>query len=99
MAREAVRKSLVLLKNEGGVLPLDRSGRILVTGRGAHDRGRQCGGFTVEWQGVCRATIASRGGLRCGEGIRAVAPGAVLGGGGGRRAWAGKRGTSMPPLW
>ena len=79
VAREAVRKSLVLLKNEGGVLPLDKSGRILVTGRGAHDRGRQCGGFTVEWQGVS-GNDRIEGGTSVWEGIRAVAPGAVLGG-------------------
>ena len=82
VAREAVRKSLVLLKNEGGVLPLDRGGRILVTGRGADDRGRLCGGFTVEWQGVV-GTGRIEGGTSVWEGIRAVAPGAVLGGAGG----------------
>ena len=81
VAREAVRKSLVLLKNEGGVLPLDKGARILVTGPAAHDRGRQCGGFTVEWQGVT-GNAAIDGGTAMGEGIRAVAPGAVLRGGG-----------------
>ena len=79
VAREAVRKSLVLLKNEGGVLPLDKGARILVAGAGAHDRGRQCGGFTVEWQGVT-GNAAIVGGTSIWEGIRAVAPGAVLGG-------------------
>ncbi len=85
VAREAVRKSLVLLKNEGGVLPLDKGARILVTGRGAHDRGRLCGGFTVEWQGVS-GNDRIVGGTSVWEGIRVVAPGAVLGeveGGGG----------------
>ena len=82
VAREAVRKSLVLLKNEGGVLPLDKGGRILVTGRGADDRGRLCGGFTVEWQGVS-GNGRIEGGTSVWEGIKAVAPGAVLGGGGG----------------
>ena len=81
VAREAVRKSLVLLRNQGGVLPLDRDARILVTGPAAHDRGRQCGGFTVEWQGVT-GNAAIAGGTSIWEGIRAVAPGAVLGGGG-----------------
>ncbi len=82
VAREAVRKSLVLLKNEGGVLPLDKGARILVTGRGAHDRGRLCGGFTVEWQGVL-GNDRIEGGTSVWEGIEAVAPGAVLGGVGG----------------
>ncbi|MBX3427454.1 MAG: glycoside hydrolase family 3 C-terminal domain-containing protein [Pirellulales bacterium] len=51
LAREAVQKSLVLLKNEGDLLPLVRSGSILVAGRGADDLGMQCGGWTIDWQG------------------------------------------------
>ena len=89
VAREAVRKSLVLLKNEGGVLPLDRGARILVTGPAAHDRGGQCGGFTVEWQGVT-GNEAIVGGTSIWEGIRAVAPEAVLWGGGEDGATAGE---------
>ena len=77
VAREAVRKSLVLLKNEGGTLPLDKGARILVAGPAAHDRGRQCGGFTIEWQGVS-GNAAIEGGTSIWEGIRAVAPRAVL---------------------
>jgi beta-glucosidase len=51
-ARQAVRESLVMLKNEGGVLPLSRdSGRIVVCGAAADDLGRQCGGWTISWQG------------------------------------------------
>ena len=52
VAREAVRKSLVMLKNENSILPLDKNARLLVTGKNAHNRGHQCGGFTVAWQGV-----------------------------------------------
>lgn len=85
VAREAVRKSLVLLKHEDAVLPLDRRARILVTGRNAHDRGRQCGGFTVAWQGVS-GNDAIEGGTSIWEGIRAEAPGAVLGRNGGADA-------------
>ncbi len=52
VAREAVRRSLVLLKNDNATLPLSRKGgRIHVTGRGADDLGMQCGGWTVDWQG------------------------------------------------
>ncbi len=52
VARRAVRESLVLLKNEGGVLPLKRAAkRIHVAGRGADDLGRQAGGWTITWQG------------------------------------------------
>ena len=51
VAREAVRESLVLLKNEGGVLPLQPKQRILVAGDGADDVGKQSGGWTLNWQG------------------------------------------------
>jgi beta-glucosidase len=51
IAREAVRKSLVLLKNNGQLLPLDAHARILVAGAAADDIGMQCGGWTVDWQG------------------------------------------------
>jgi len=51
LAREAVRKSLVLLKNDG-VLPLRPGGRLLVAGEGADDIARQSGGWTLTWQGT-----------------------------------------------
>ena len=51
LAREAVRKSLVLMKNEGGVLPLKRQGRILVVGAGADSLPMQAGGWSLTWQG------------------------------------------------
>jgi beta-glucosidase len=52
LAREAVRKSLVLLKNDGLLLPLKPSGTILVAGDGADDIARQSGGWTLTWQGT-----------------------------------------------
>lgn len=52
VAREAVKKSLVLLKNENKALPLSKDlKRIYVTGKGANDLGMQCGGWTITWQG------------------------------------------------
>jgi beta-glucosidase len=51
LAREAVRKSLVLLKNDGGALPLHRSGKILVVGAGADSLPMQAGGWSLTWQG------------------------------------------------
>ncbi len=52
IARDAVRKSLVLLRNEGDVLPLAKNPAIIfVAGAGANDIGFQSGGWTIEWQG------------------------------------------------
>ncbi len=52
VARQAVRESLVLLKNDKKVLPLDRKiPRIHVAGIGANNLGIQCGGWTISWQG------------------------------------------------
>jgi beta-glucosidase len=52
VARECVRQSLVLLKNENHALPLSKQVRHLaVIGAGADDIGRQCGGWTISWQG------------------------------------------------
>ena len=51
VAREAVRKSVVVLKNEN-VLPISKDLKhIHVAGIGANDIGMQCGGWTMEWQG------------------------------------------------
>ncbi|RKN44072.1 glycoside hydrolase family 3 protein [Streptomyces hoynatensis] len=51
LARQAVRESQVLLKNEGGVLPLDPGARVFVAGKSADDIGNQSGGWTISWQG------------------------------------------------
>lgn len=51
VAREAVRKSLVLLKNEGQALPIAAEARVLIAGPAADDIGRQSGGWTLSWQG------------------------------------------------
>ncbi|PKN91133.1 MAG: beta-glucosidase [Chloroflexi bacterium HGW-Chloroflexi-6] len=52
LAREAVAKSLVLLKNDNATLPLAKdAGLIFVAGASANDIGAQCGGWTIEWQG------------------------------------------------
>ncbi|MBS3726978.1 hypothetical protein JLDANKMP_02458 [Stenotrophomonas sp. PE591] len=52
VARQAVRESLVLLKNQNSLLPLSPKQRILVAGDGADDVGKQAGGWTLNWQGT-----------------------------------------------
>jgi beta-glucosidase len=52
LAREAVRKSLVLLKNDRGVLPLQRKGKVLLVGKGADSVPMQSGGWSLTWQGT-----------------------------------------------
>jgi beta-glucosidase len=51
VAREAVRKSLVLLKNAHRTLPLNPHATVLVAGDAADDIGVQSGGWTIDWQG------------------------------------------------
>ncbi|TMM46251.1 glycoside hydrolase family 3 protein [Qipengyuania marisflavi] len=52
VAREAVAKSLVLLKNAGSVLPIKPGAKVMVTGPGADSMAMQSGGWTVSWQGT-----------------------------------------------
>jgi len=52
VAREAAAKSLVLLKNNDGVLPLRPGARVLITGPGADSMAMQAGGWTITWQGT-----------------------------------------------
>ncbi|WP_439567381.1 glycoside hydrolase family 3 N-terminal domain-containing protein [Sphingopyxis sp.] len=52
IAREAAAKSLVLLKNNGGVLPVKPGARVLVTGPAADNMAIQSGGWTISWQGT-----------------------------------------------
>lgn len=52
IARQAVRESLVVLKNDKHILPLSSTAkRIHLSGKNADDIGNQCGGWTVTWQG------------------------------------------------
>ena len=52
LARRAVRESLVLLKNNGALLPLDPRRRVLLAGSAVDSISRQSGGWTLNWQGT-----------------------------------------------
>ncbi|XP_015689171.2 beta-glucosidase BoGH3B-like [Oryza brachyantha] len=79
LAREAVRKTLVLLKNgnpgDAPLLPLPKKARsVLVAGSHAHNLGNQCGGWTITWQGLSGNNLTA--GTTILDGIRrAVDPG------------------------
>ncbi|MDB5216862.1 MAG: beta-N-acetylhexosaminidase [Myxococcaceae bacterium] len=52
LARRAARASMVLLQNEGQLLPLTKTARVVVMGTGADSLTRQAGGWTLAWQGA-----------------------------------------------
>lgn len=73
IAREAVRKSLVLLKNQSSLLPIKAGANILVAGDGADDIGRQSGGWTLTWQGTGVDNSKFPGATSIWKGIEAAA--------------------------
>jgi len=72
VAREAVRKSLVLLKNSQGVLPLSPRAHVLVAGAAADDIGVQSGGWTIDWQGDHNSNADFPGATSIYAGIKAA---------------------------
>jgi len=69
VARECVRETLVLLKNESRLLPISKKlNRIHVAGKSADDIGNQCGGWTISWQG--KSGAQTTGGTTILEAIR-----------------------------
>jgi beta-glucosidase len=76
VARQAVRESLVLLKNAGSVLPIKPGARILVAGDGADSMTKQTGGWTLTWQGTGTRRTDFPNGETIAEGLRAAAQGA-----------------------
>ncbi|NYZ61174.1 glycoside hydrolase family 3 protein [Luteimonas deserti] len=71
VARRAVRESLVLLKNQDGILPLAANQNVLVAGDGADDMGKQSGGWTLNWQGTGTKRADYPNGDTIWDGIRA----------------------------
>ncbi|WKB53856.1 glycoside hydrolase family 3 protein [Eleftheria terrae] len=78
LAREAVRKSLVLLKNNGRVLPLARNARVLVAGKSADSLTNQTGGWSLTWQGTGNSNADFGGGTTLWQAIQKIAPQAEL---------------------
>ncbi|MFA5239517.1 MAG: glycoside hydrolase family 3 N-terminal domain-containing protein [Phycisphaerae bacterium] len=74
VAREAVRKSLVLLKNEG-VLPIAKNADVFVAGSSADSLIRQCGGWTIGWQGMTSESDTT--GITILDGINMLSTGSV----------------------
>lgn len=70
VAREAVQQSLVLLKNNDAILPLNPKQHILVTGEGADNIGMQSGGWTISWQGTGNSNSDFPGGSSIYAGIK-----------------------------
>jgi beta-glucosidase len=71
LARRAVRESLVLLKNQDHLLPLDPRQHILVAGEGADSIAQQSGGWTLTWQGTGTTNADFPHATSIGKGIRA----------------------------
>jgi beta-glucosidase len=75
VARRAVAASIVVLKNEGGTLPLAKDvAGIALGGKTGDNIGNQCGGWTVTWQGMTGAVTT---GTTVRQALEAVAPGRV----------------------
>jgi beta-glucosidase len=73
LAREAVRKSLVLLKNDHKTLPLNPRAKILVAGDAADSIAAQTGGWTIDWQGDHNVNSDFPGATSIFAGIQAAA--------------------------
>lgn len=75
VARRAVRESAVLLQNASNALPIPETARVHVAGSGADSLQRQCGGWTVDWQGLGTETKSpgSSTGTTILKGIEAIA--------------------------
>ena len=64
VARQAVQESLVVLKNDGNVLPLAKTSTVALAGKSADNTGNQCGGWTISWQGSSGNVVSSATSIR-----------------------------------
>ena len=71
IAADAVRKSLVMLKNDNQLLPLAGNQSVLVLGDGADNIGQQAGGWTITWQGTGNQNADFPGATSILDGVRA----------------------------
>ncbi|MFS4468743.1 glycoside hydrolase family 3 N-terminal domain-containing protein [Maribacter sp. 2210JD10-5] len=81
IARQAVRESMVLLKNNDGTLPINPKKTILVIGDGAESISKACGGWTLSWQGTGHTNDEFPNGISILDGIKeavAAAGGKVM---------------------
>lgn len=92
LAREAAAKSLVLLKNDNGILPIKPGSRVLVAGPGADNMAMQAGGWTITWQGTDTAAADFPNGQTIGRAISEA-----VGGAGGRTEIAADGAFSVKP--
>ncbi len=72
IARQAVRESLVLLKNNNQLLPLSPNQNILIVGDGADNIAKQSGGWTISWQGTGNKNTDFPGGTSIYQGLKKV---------------------------
>jgi len=70
IARQAVRESLVMFKNQGDLLPLNPSKKFLIAGDGADNIGKQSGGWTITWQGTNNVNADFPGGTSIYDGFK-----------------------------
>ena len=76
VAKQAVRESLVLLKNENNILPIDKkTKKIVIVGEHADNSGLQSGGWTVNWQGIKESY---KGATTILEGVKNLSKGEII---------------------
>jgi beta-glucosidase len=78
LARKAVGESMVVLQNNNTALPLAKTSKVFITGSGASSLARQCGGWTLDWQGIGTQTQNTTTGTTIAQAIGKVAAANVV---------------------